>query len=292
MAVSKRLRYEILRRDNNTCRYCGQSAPDVKLTVDHVVPTALGGSDDPSNLVAACKDCNAGKSASAPDAAIVADVDEKAVRWSQAMHRVLEQREAELAKQRARTQQFEEHWLRYRSQGQPVPRPANWKSSVLQFLAGGLDDEFLRDAVDTAMGTTKVNTDSVWRYFCGICWRELDKIQEEVSKLADTESAEETPAAAPARKGLHPMFDDLYFAEHFIAAMLGCFGVEDDELASNVIDAFWLAMAETYTKFVAGPTDVQASEVPEVFGHFKSLIEPAMWALIGWRQRELVPDGS
>ena len=28
MAVSKRLRYEILRRDNHTCRYCGASAPD------------------------------------------------------------------------------------------------------------------------------------------------------------------------------------------------------------------------------------------------------------------------
>ena len=41
MAVSKRLRYEILRRDNHTCRYCGESAPDVKLTIDHVVPVSL-----------------------------------------------------------------------------------------------------------------------------------------------------------------------------------------------------------------------------------------------------------
>lgn len=58
MAVSKRLRYEILRRDNHTCRYCGATAPDVKLTVDHVVPVALGGSDVPTNLVAACDACN------------------------------------------------------------------------------------------------------------------------------------------------------------------------------------------------------------------------------------------
>lgn len=54
MAVSKRTRYEVLRRDNHTCRYCGGSAPDVRLTVDHVLPVTLGGSDDPSNLVAAC----------------------------------------------------------------------------------------------------------------------------------------------------------------------------------------------------------------------------------------------
>lgn len=58
MTVSKRIRFEVLRRDNYTCRYCGGSAPDVKLTVDHVMPVALG---DPTNLVTACKDCNAGK---------------------------------------------------------------------------------------------------------------------------------------------------------------------------------------------------------------------------------------
>ena len=35
MAVSKRLRYEILRRDNFACHYCGAAAPDVKLNADH-----------------------------------------------------------------------------------------------------------------------------------------------------------------------------------------------------------------------------------------------------------------
>lgn len=46
MAVSTRLRYEILRRDNHQCRYCGGTAPDVKLTIDHVIPETLGGNDD------------------------------------------------------------------------------------------------------------------------------------------------------------------------------------------------------------------------------------------------------
>jgi 5-methylcytosine-specific restriction endonuclease McrA len=69
MTVSKRARYEVLRRDNHTCRYCGGKAPDVALTVDHVTPVALGGTDGPGNLVAACRDCNAGKAASHPDAA-------------------------------------------------------------------------------------------------------------------------------------------------------------------------------------------------------------------------------
>lgn len=80
MPVSKRLRYEILRRDNHACRYCGASAPDVKLNVDHVIPQALGGSDAPTNLVTSCADCNAGKTSSMPNAMPVADVDQETFR--------------------------------------------------------------------------------------------------------------------------------------------------------------------------------------------------------------------
>jgi 5-methylcytosine-specific restriction endonuclease McrA len=87
MPVSKRLRFEILRRDNNTCRYCGRSAPDVVLTVDHVVPTVLGGRDEPSNLVTACMDCNAGKTSSAPDQQTIDSVSDDALRWAAAMRR-------------------------------------------------------------------------------------------------------------------------------------------------------------------------------------------------------------
>ena len=99
MAVSKRLRYEILRRDNHTCRYCGAAAPDVKLTVDHVVPVALGGTDVAENLVAACGPCNAGKSSSSPDAPIVTDVQQDALRWQRAMAMAadIQQRDARIA---------------------------------------------------------------------------------------------------------------------------------------------------------------------------------------------------
>lgn len=85
MAISRRLRFEILRRDGHACRYCGAMAPDVKLTVDHVVPTTLGGSDDPTNLVTACAPCNAGKSSISPDSGMVEDVAADALRWARAM---------------------------------------------------------------------------------------------------------------------------------------------------------------------------------------------------------------
>lgn len=61
MAVSRTLRFTVLARDGFECVYC--HATDKPLEVDHVRPKALGGADAPENLVAACEDCNAGKSA-------------------------------------------------------------------------------------------------------------------------------------------------------------------------------------------------------------------------------------
>jgi hypothetical protein len=82
MAVSKRLRYEIFRRDGHACKYCGARAPQVPLTIDHIVPKTLGGTDVPENLAAACFDCNAGKSSSLPDEGLVAAVATSANDWA------------------------------------------------------------------------------------------------------------------------------------------------------------------------------------------------------------------
>ena len=110
MAVSKRLRYEVLRRDNHTCRYCGASAPDVKLTVDHVTPVALGGSDDPTNLVTACAACNSGKTSSSPDAPLVEDVANDAIRWSRAMEKAAELQTVESAEWERRAYEVADRW--------------------------------------------------------------------------------------------------------------------------------------------------------------------------------------
>lgn len=60
-AISKKLRFEVLKRDNFTCQYCGAKAPDVILEVDHITPVSKGGTNSILNLITACKDCNRGK---------------------------------------------------------------------------------------------------------------------------------------------------------------------------------------------------------------------------------------
>lgn len=111
MAISRRLRFEILRRDGHTCRYCGAMAPDVPMTVDHVIPVTLGGSDEPANLVTACQDCNAGKSSIAPDAPIVEDVDVLALKFRAAIIRAAELRLMERSVLDGDLERFYDAWM-------------------------------------------------------------------------------------------------------------------------------------------------------------------------------------
>ena len=59
--LSKAIRFEVFKRDKFTCQYCGASAPEVILEVDHIKPVSKGGTNELLNLVTACRDCNRGK---------------------------------------------------------------------------------------------------------------------------------------------------------------------------------------------------------------------------------------
>lgn len=62
-----RRHYDVVRRrDGNKCRYCGSTD---RLTVDHVIPRVMGGSDCATNLVVACRSCNSSKGGRTPDQA-------------------------------------------------------------------------------------------------------------------------------------------------------------------------------------------------------------------------------
>lgn len=60
-AISKTMRFEVFKRDSFKCQYCGRSAPDVILEVDHIKPVAEGGGNGLYNLITSCRDCNRGK---------------------------------------------------------------------------------------------------------------------------------------------------------------------------------------------------------------------------------------
>lgn len=195
MAVSKRLRFEVLRRDNHACRYCGRSAPEARLTVDHVVPVALGGTDQPDNLVAACSDCNAGKSSVPADVAVVADVAADALRWSRAMAQAAEVLMADREARLARRDAFVDLWdvWKFKLRGymnQTWPLPGDWGSSIDAMTAAGAMLEDFEEAIEAALGGNRV--DDRWRYFCGVMWRIIARKQEMARTILESEGPDAT----------------------------------------------------------------------------------------------------
>lgn len=177
MTVSKRTRFEVLRRDNYTCRYCRSA--DNPLRVDHVTPVALGGTDDPTNLVAACQDCNAGKASTSPDEHIVANVADDAIRWSKAIAQVARNRARATKRRDAYVQSFANEWSNWTGwNDQPIPKDEGWRATLWQFYELGLPAAEVVDAIQIACGNSKISTYDTWRYFCGVCWRKVTAIQE------------------------------------------------------------------------------------------------------------------
>ena len=58
--IPRSVRVAVLTRDGGCCLRCGTTED---LTLDHIVPWSLGGSDDISNLQTLCRRCNASKGA-------------------------------------------------------------------------------------------------------------------------------------------------------------------------------------------------------------------------------------
>lgn len=191
MAVSKRLRYEILRRDDHTCRYCGGRAPVVALTVDHVIPVALGGNDEPPNLVAACRDCNAGKSASSPDGPIVDGVTQDALRWAAAMKQAAEMQLIELDAIARYADAFYDMWLEWGIGDGPDritfedELPNDWRRTLEIWQGVFVGEPDLKRAIRIASTKKNLATRDIWKYMCGVIWRQLDERQRIAQELLE-----------------------------------------------------------------------------------------------------------
>lgn len=188
MAVSKRLRFEIFRRDNHSCRYCGAAAPDVPLRVDHVTPVALGGSDKPENLVTSCEPCNSGKSSASPDATHVAAVSDDALRWSTAMQQAAKELRDQQTPKVEYREIFERAWNEWTWENggkkETFTLPAGWKSSLDAFREAGLPQDVWPDIVEKTMTNKTVQADNLFRYACGIGWRMVRELHDRAKAIA------------------------------------------------------------------------------------------------------------
>lgn len=185
--TSRRLRFEVLRRDGYTCHYCGSPAPDVELHVDHVLPVSLGGTDTPDNLVTSCAPCNLGKASISPDQPLVEKVSEDALRWASAVKQAV--RAQLLAQMEADdyVEQVLETWMSYRfgRAREQAPAPHNAALSIHTFHARGLPLGVILFAVKKALLSDRIGVDGKWSYAMAIAWNKLDELDAESKRIYD-----------------------------------------------------------------------------------------------------------
>lgn len=176
MAISVRTRFEVFKRDDFTCQYCGRKSPDVVLEADHIVPIVAGGSDDVINLTTSCWECNRGKSG-VPLAKILTGEDphDRAIVLLE-QERQLQEYNRVLAADHERRDQESWELVRYwkSEQGETVEQELNWIARPdYRWLMNALKwcpKEVIRNYMDAALerGMTKN-----LKYVAGCCrnWR-------------------------------------------------------------------------------------------------------------------------
>lgn len=166
-SLSKRVRFDVFKRDAFTCQYCGATPPQAVLEVDHIEAVAEGGSNDEGNLITACFNCNRGKGArplsAAPEsladkAARVAEAEEQLAGYSAIMQARRERVEADVWRVvEALTGETEIRRDRYQS--------------IKMFVERLGVDECL-DAAEIARARIGFARKR-FVYFCGVCWRKI-----------------------------------------------------------------------------------------------------------------------
>lgn len=122
MSIGKGLRFEILKRDGFRCVYCGATPAQSELRVDHIIPRAKGGTDDPGNLTTACFECNAGKTdrhLHEQRADVATPASEIATRLAHAKALLDAQREVEDARE-LMAEEAEREWLDATGREMPI----------------------------------------------------------------------------------------------------------------------------------------------------------------------------
>lgn len=170
-AISKRVRFEVFKRDGFTCQYCGAHPPGVILHADHVVAVASGGETSMDNLVTACEPCNLGKGARSLDS-VPQSLAEKAAQVAE--------REAQLAGYQAileaRRERIEGELWRVAEVIDPGSSKdgmdRRWTSSIRRFIER-LGLHVVLDSAEIARGKYPYGGKRTFLYFCGICWQKI-----------------------------------------------------------------------------------------------------------------------
>ncbi|MCK5610983.1 HNH endonuclease [Candidatus Pacearchaeota archaeon] len=173
-SLSKKIRFEVFKRDGFVCQYCGNSPPSIILEVDHIKPVKDGGENEIDNLLTSCFDCNRGKGATRLE--ILPDTLDHKRQLLEEKREQLEQYEKLIAsKRRALNRKVSklEHMFEevYEHTWKEM-----YKKTIRDFLEV-LPYEEVESAVAIACDRITDPRGST-KYICGICWNKIRDIQD------------------------------------------------------------------------------------------------------------------
>lgn len=169
MAISKKLRFEVFKRDSFTCCYCGSCPPGIVLEVDHIVAVSKGGSDEIDNLITSCFNCNRGKS-NRDLFSLPLTVNEKL--------KIAQEKESQYSAYQKYLAGIEKRVEReidcieklYCAYFPDYRFTDHFRLSVKKFLKElGLHE--VKEAMEKSLG--RLDGYSTLKYFCGICWSKI-----------------------------------------------------------------------------------------------------------------------
>lgn len=174
-AISKKLRFEVFKRDSFRCRYCSRGVESSILEIDHILPVSKGGQNNDLNLITACFDCNRGKSKNELGCSALTIVDHK-----QEVKKMKEQRlqmEAYVVFQKERSD--------FESQLSSLALKAFTEMKTYNYLPDGAQTSVSAFIKSIGFEETKLSADiavssfrerrnnNPWKYFCGTCWNKI-----------------------------------------------------------------------------------------------------------------------
>lgn len=171
MSISKRIRFEVFKRDGFKCAYCGDEPPKALLEVDHIQPKSKKGEDDINNLITACFDCNRGKSN-----ITLSEVPQKLVDNME----VIEEREMQLKEYNKLLRKIKTRLQRQINKVEKIfietfssrEFTGHFKRGSLKNFLKKLPISEVQEAMEIAC--ERVTTpDRAIKYFCGICWNKI-----------------------------------------------------------------------------------------------------------------------
>ena len=173
-AISKKLRFQVFKRDGFVCAYCGAHPPESTMEIDHVIPVADGGDNRIVNLITACYACNRGKGGEplsvippsvVETAALLAEREAQIRAYYAVLQEVKDRRDKEAwAIAEVMIERFDLDGIRH-----------DHLNAIHQFLSRLGYFEVL-EAMEIATRRQWIEQ-RAFRYFCGVCWNKINRAE-------------------------------------------------------------------------------------------------------------------